>query len=113
MTIRVTCPNGHALKVKDGFAGKVGLCPKCKAQIQVPRLDNGDMSEDDIADILGGPDVPEAARPRKEAPRPVALPRQERAVPQGKTCHSCNEEIAASIHICPHCHTYIAKLADF
>lgn len=32
MSIKVTCPNGHALKVKDEFAGKAGLCPHCKAR---------------------------------------------------------------------------------
>ena len=110
MAIRVVCPNGHVLKVKDSFAGKVGLCPRCKARIHVPRADDGGMSEDAIVDILGDPVVAEA---RKEAPAPVASPRQDHAAPQGKTCHVCNEEIAAATHICPHCHTYIAKLADF
>ncbi|MEE9603671.1 MAG: hypothetical protein V3V75_10225, partial [Thermoguttaceae bacterium] len=90
MTIRVVCPNGHALKVKDSFAGKVGLCPKCKAQIHVPRADDGDMSEDAIADILGDTAAAEAAEPRKEAPVPAPLRRQERTAPQGKTCHVCN-----------------------
>jgi hypothetical protein len=35
MGIRVECPNGHVFKVKDKYAGKKGLCPHCKGQVQV------------------------------------------------------------------------------
>jgi len=35
MGIRVECPNGHIFKVKDKYAGKKGLCPHCKGQVQV------------------------------------------------------------------------------
>ena len=52
MSIRVTCPNGHTLKVKDSFAGKVGLCPVCQAKVKVP-APLGGMSEDDIISVLG------------------------------------------------------------
>jgi hypothetical protein len=38
MPIDVTCPNGHSLKIKEKYAGKAGLCPRCKAPIQVPAL---------------------------------------------------------------------------
>jgi len=36
MAIQVKCPNGHVLKVKDKYAGKSGLCPRCHARIDVP-----------------------------------------------------------------------------
>ena len=38
MGIQVECPNGHTFKVKDKYAGKKGLCPKCEGQVvvQVP-----------------------------------------------------------------------------
>ena len=52
MSIQVTCPNGHTLNVKDSCAGKVGLCPACKARIKVP-YPSGGMSEDDIISVLG------------------------------------------------------------
>jgi hypothetical protein len=52
MPIKVTCPNGHAMNVKDSFAGKVGLCPVCRAKVKVPKLPGG-MSEDDIISVLG------------------------------------------------------------
>ena len=59
MSIKVKCPNGHQLKVKDSFAGKVGLCPMCNATIRVPvPAPVGLMSEDDIIDVLGPPHSP-------------------------------------------------------
>jgi hypothetical protein len=36
MAIEIQCPNQHLLRVKDEFAGKVGLCPHCHAKVQVP-----------------------------------------------------------------------------
>ncbi len=38
MGIRVECPNGHLLNIKEKYAGKKGLCPKCPGQVfvQVP-----------------------------------------------------------------------------
>ena len=35
MGITVRCPNGHEFKVKDKYAGKIGLCPYCKGQVKV------------------------------------------------------------------------------
>jgi hypothetical protein len=36
MGIRVTCPNGHALNVKEHLAGKRGICPSCGAKFVIP-----------------------------------------------------------------------------
>lgn len=39
MPIQVTCPGCKTqLKVSEKFAGKQGPCPKCKAQITIPKL---------------------------------------------------------------------------
>lgn len=35
MGIQVQCPHGHVFKVKDKYAGKKGLCPKCDGQVVV------------------------------------------------------------------------------
>lgn len=35
MGIHVKCPHGHVFKVKDKYAGKKGLCPKCEGQVVV------------------------------------------------------------------------------
>lgn len=53
MSIRITCRNGHSLKVKDSWAGKVGLCPVCRVQIVVPSQDSSVLNEDDILQIMG------------------------------------------------------------
>jgi anti-anti-sigma factor len=36
MAIEVRCQNGHVIKVHHRFAGKAGLCPECRAIIEVP-----------------------------------------------------------------------------
>lgn len=38
MPILCVCPNGHALRVKDKLAGRLGKCPTCGADFQVPAL---------------------------------------------------------------------------
>lgn len=55
MSIKVTCPNGHPLQVKNEFAGKTGLCPHCNARIVVPQPEPQGVSEDDLLAILGPP----------------------------------------------------------
>ena len=117
MSIRVVCPNGHALKVKDEFAGKAGLCPVCKTRVRVPEIRPDELSEDAILGILG-PHVSDDSEQISPEERPIGRRRSSSATrqessPPKKCCHNCNREIAAQIHICPHCHTYIAELSDF
>jgi hypothetical protein len=116
MSIRVVCPNGHTLNVKDSLAGKIGLCPTCKARVRVPEPSQGELSEDAILNILG----PHESDPALQiavpgAPDPVELPPSEadRGGPPLKSCEKCNQLILAGTHICPYCHTYIGKLEDF
>lgn len=44
MSIPVVCPNGHRHKVHNALAGKMGLCPVCKAPIKVPFSDRSIMA---------------------------------------------------------------------
>jgi hypothetical protein len=128
MSIRVVCPNGHALKVKERLAGTSGLCPKCRARIDVPKLQPEDLSEDAILDILGPHqpgDAPDSSSIFTEHPLGgsslSALSslssgpsgKNLQGSPPKKSCHKCHREIQAGTHICPHCHTYIANLGDF
>jgi len=122
MTIRVTCPNGHVLNVKDSFAGKMGLCPTCKARVQVPMPKPQGISDDAIMNIL------ETHRPTPPPPAEAKKKKEEEAEKQSdfariqtvhrvnqpkKACPNCKRELHAGIHICPHCQTYIAELRDF
>ena len=117
MSIRVVCRNGHILKVKDGLAGKTGLCPTCKARVQVPSIPGDELSEDAIMNILGpAKSGPVSEGVAQETAGPVeSLPglENDRGGPPLKSCEKCNQLILAATHICPYCHTYIGKLEDF
>ena len=117
MSIRLTCPNGHALKVNESLAGKSGLCPACKARVQIPQLQANDLSEDAIMGILDSLS-PGAHRHVSDgeasAPAKSPLPSDHEATgAPKKSCYKCHQEISAEMHICPFCHTYIAKPTDF
>lgn len=114
MSIRVVCSNGHVLKVKDELAGKLGLCPVCKARVQVPGLGTEALSEDAILDMMDQP-LPLSASGRHEispTSRSAGGKKDPQSTPK-KTCIKCKREITASMHICPFCHTYIAQPRDF
>ncbi len=112
MSIRIVCPNGHALRVDESHAGKTGLCPACKARVQVPQIRTADVSEDAILGILG-PHSPRASPAATASPMTRPVDEHGVAGPPKKNCHKCYREITAGTHICPFCHTYIASLADF
>ena len=54
MGIEVTCPHGHTFKVKDKYAGKRGLCPKCQGQVVVvvPGLEQAEAAEKAYRDAV-------------------------------------------------------------
>ena len=115
MSIRVVCPNGHPLNIPDSFAGKTGLCPVCKARVKVPQPVQNQVLEDAILGILGpnegvGREEPVSSQ---ASPQPAAAKSYEGPLPPRKSCARCNREIAASIHVCPYCHTYIGGLAEW
>jgi hypothetical protein len=114
MSIRCVCTNGHVLNVPDSQAGATGLCPTCKAKVQVPLPLVEPVSEDEILGFLGqSPTGPKPSGSRLEAVETaVRAELQERGTPK-KSCYKCNQEIAVGTHVCPWCHTYIAKLDDF
>jgi uncharacterized protein YlaI len=114
MGIKVSCPNGHTIRVKESFAGKTGLCPACKARIKVPEITRQGLSEDAILGILGDfdPDQVEKTgrvKPKVEDQVEVYTPPQRTL----KSCQSCGREISVQTHICPFCHHYIANPKDF
>ena len=82
MSIKVTCPNGHALQVKSEFAGKAGLCPHCKARIVVPKPEPEAVSEDDLLEVLGPPRVVASHGLPPASRRPIIIPRGPREEPK-------------------------------
>ena len=130
MSIKVICPNGHALQVKSEFAGKSGLCPHCKARIAVPKPEPAAVSEDDLLEVLGPPRVVHRmAVPSEPAHHPPAAPKEEPAkqlsakekpkkpapaeqdatgsslLRRKKVCPRCCEIISVTYANCPDCHT--------
>ena len=113
MSIQVVCPNGHTVKVKDALAGKMGLCPVCKAPVSVPRVSEpvaSDLTEDAILGIIG-PYEPDPSRVQAPIEERVAVEKpgvaRDGHVPPKKSCGKCNAEIPAGAQICPHCRTYL------
>ena len=47
MGIRVYCPNGHRLNVKDFQAGRKGICPVCGVKMQIPLESTRPSSRDE------------------------------------------------------------------
>jgi hypothetical protein len=113
MAIRCICPNGHVLKVKESFAGTIGLCPVCRAKVKVPTLCNQKVSEEAVMAMLGPCEIKEnvaAALKDEEEQKILEANLRSGIFGRGtivKNCSRCNEEISADTHICPHCHTYV------
>lgn len=114
MAISVTCPNGHALKVQESLAGKIGLCPKCRARVRVPAIRRDELSEDTILDFLGPhqSSLGDSDTTRVAPPPPAGHVSADAGSPPQKSCTKCHRAILSGTRICPHCHTYIAQLSD-
>ena len=113
MSIKVVCPNGHVLRVKDSLAGKTGLCPTCKARVSVPELETSSMDESAILNILG-PYEPGKAIRSSNTPNPFEeeAGQQRPAKKEMRRCIHCEKEIEAETHICPYCKRYIGGPGD-
>lgn len=115
MSIRCVCPNGHVLKVKEALAGTSGLCPTCRARVNVPRLQSKCISEDAILDIVGrSPPDPQADTSRNlDVAGDTWMQKIHEHSTNEKHCYKCQRGFPSTMHICPFCHTYIANLRDF
>ena len=115
MAIKVICPNGHTLRVKDSLAGKTGLCPTCKARVSVPEPKHEAIDESDILQVIGPYDPGKSHVARADSP--VAGSAKDAEGKSSKVemrrCMSCEREIEAETHICPYCHHYIGGVGDF
>ena len=111
MSIKVTCPNGHSLKIKTKYAGKTGRCPICKARITVPSADDSDVfAEDSIMDVLqpyeSGVSIISLRTPEiGKDPNRISgqVPTQ-----MLKICPECHRQIPADAMICLYCNTNLS-----
>ncbi len=117
MSIQLVCPNGHRLQVQDSCAGKTGLCPICKARVNVRPPSEEEVFEDGLMDILGPHKVVHAVTPPPPPHPPKDVDSAEQKTKgfglKKKSCWRCHKEIETATHICPYCRTYIADLSDF
>ena len=122
MSILVTCPNGHALKVEDKFAGRTGRCPTCQVAVAVPKPESSSIDEDAILDLLGSTDGDRSAGERAGglaagsniSRRATTEAEAKSGIKEGrKRCPHCRREVRASLHICPGCHRYFSDSTQF
>ena len=104
MSIQVVCPNGHVLKVKSKYGGKVGFCPFCNSRLEIPdrkRARTGQPRESSLSGLsINMPDDVKDWKPPSDADDIE------------KICAKCHKGIPQDAAVCPHCHTYIARLLD-
>lgn len=113
MAIKVVCPNGHVLRVKDSLAGKTGLCPTCKARVSVPEPEAPSVDESVIMSILGPYEPGKTMRSSTSAnPFEAEEVRQTPAKKEMRRCTHCERAIEAETHICPYCKRYIGGPGD-
>lgn len=127
MSIQVSCPNGHVLRVKDSFAGKSGYCPHCHAKVHVPVPLA--FSEDDVIGVLGPPiptptDEPAASEAEEyvhQEPEHVSSRREEESGialygssihQRPKLCPTCHKRASFSFSICPTCGTSLPSTVE-
>ena len=119
MAIKVTCPNGHVLEVKEKYAGQSGLCPHCRARVQVPKVQS--VSEDDVLAILGPPKPPPPPLPPPSEEFVHQEPRHDETKEESgisllgsallrrkKACPQCGDIISFAFTVCPRCGTRLS-----
>ena len=102
MSIQVVCPNGHPLTLDDASAGRIGLCPVCKAPVKVPQADSRPLSENAALDLPGTAKT-ETSPGKSLLPGGTVFGHAERGKPSVRRCSRCNREVIASLSACPHC----------
>jgi adenylate cyclase len=101
MAIQVVCPNGHALKIKDHYAGKTGSCPICKARIQVPAP--VESVDDLIMDVLQPETVGLLSQSFLARRNQAGGVYQESPSVKLRFCPFCRRELTTKIRVCPDC----------
>ncbi len=107
MSIQVICPNGHFLTVPESFAGRMGLCPVCKAPVKVPLADTRPITEATVVGVLQ-----ERSRETAGSIDSENVDRGEAGGETEKTrarrCPLCNREVGDLLVQCPFCHSHLS-----
>ncbi len=106
MSIRVVCPNGHVLDIKNKYAGKTGFCPVCKARVEVPVPQTDVFSEDSIMDVLQPNESGLSLNAMNCEPDTGDSWSKDEDM-EVRVCAKCHKEIPVDAYVCPHCKTYV------
>jgi TPP-dependent indolepyruvate ferredoxin oxidoreductase alpha subunit len=118
MAIRIRCPNGHLLKIKEKYAGRTGMCPRCRRQVRVPTLD--ELYDEQIIAVLDKPravDTDDEPTDRHVLDEPtkdesgVSLLGAS-AVRKPSICPHCQHRASFSFSHCPRCGTLLPGRGD-
>ena len=107
MSIRVVCPNGHVMKIKDKYAGKKGFCPVCKARVEVPVPENDLFSEESIMDVLRPHESGLSLDALNQEPDSAGSWSGKKKDVDVRVCAKCYKEIPVDAYVCPFCKTYV------
>lgn len=109
MFIKLVCPNGHKLRVKEIHAGQRAVCPKCEARLVIPQPKAKQISDSSVLAVLGDYN---SSRSVVARPAAITAPQQPsplpgaRTLPQQRKCVKCQALMSAKVRICPKCQLY-------
>ncbi len=118
--IRFACPGcASTFTVDDSKAGKVGKCPKCQSQFQIPKSDaSAAVESPPVAPTAPPPVVQKVLPPPPPAALPAAAPSTSVSV-EIAPCPKCSARLTVGINDlgvdveCPYCKTvYKAARSD-
>ncbi len=138
MWIRVTCPNGHRLKIETKVIGRDNRCPKCDAaislwiqvvcpnghELKVRHKHAGKVGRCPFCKAeVKVPDLIESIAMeilRTAAPEPPPVHQEQRNAASGSSvaarprvqriCPNCGTSLNENVRTCPHCHKYVGNL---
>ncbi len=108
MGIQVECPNGHAFKVKDKYAGKKGLCPHCEGQVivQVPDTISSLEESQTIQSVASEGSVFDDDHPLEASPSASASLLGSSVIRHNVRC-KCGESVPLWYAKCPSCGDFL------
>jgi anti-anti-sigma factor len=109
MHIEVRCPNGHVLHVKEKYAGKIGICPRCSAPVRVPLAAQITPDEPGSIRSIHQPPAENPAAREPEGGRHPTTSDSAVMFGQAKQCAWCGKIIADAIAKCNWCGTPISN----
>jgi anti-anti-sigma factor len=105
MSIRTFCPNGHPVRVQEELAGKTGLCPRCRARLHVPLVEQDGDRPRPSGEFARQAPRPDWATGESAASAPgLPYPLKKKT----RLCVGCGNIASQSFNVCPRCGTTLS-----